>query len=133
MPKFLLMVNHDNGVVQTPMSEWEPEEVTAHMNYYEVMSRELIKNGEQIQFMALADPRLARIVRSDGISAPVVTDGPFPESKEVLAGFQVLDVESEARAVEIAARVSAVPGPGGIPIQQPVEVRQVVDESGGDV
>lgn len=133
MPKFLLMVNHDNGVAETDMNEWEPAEVQAHMNYYEVLGRELAESGEQIQFMALADPRLARIVRSDGTSAPVVTDGPFPESKEVLAGFQVLDVESEARAIEIAARVSAVPGPGGVPIQQPVEVRQVVDESGGDV
>ena len=133
MPKFLLMVNHDNGVVNGPMSEWEPDEVRAHMNYYEILGRELTESGEQIQFMALADPRLARIVRSDGTSAPVVTDGPFPESKEVLAGFQVVDVESEARAIEIAARVSAVPGPGGVPLQQPVEVRQVMDESGGDV
>ena len=133
MPKFLLMVNHDNGVVNGPMSEWEPDEVRAHMNYYEILGRELTESGEQIQFMALADPRLARIVRSDGTSAPVVTDGPFPESKEVLAGFQVVDVESEARAIDIAARVSAVPGPGGVRLQQPVEVRQVMDESGGDV
>ena len=133
MPKFLLMVNHDNGVVNGPMSEWEPDEVRAHMNYYEILGRELTEGGEQIQFMALADPRLARIVRSDGTSAPVVTDGPFPESKEVLAGFQVVDVESEARAIEIAARVSAVPGPGGVRLQQPVEVRQVMHESGGDV
>ncbi len=133
MPKFLVIVNHEDGVVSTPMSEWEPDEVTAHMNYYEVLQRELVGNGEQVQFMALADPRLARIVRSDGASPPVVTDGPFPESKEVLAGFQVIDVESEARAIEIAARVSAVPGPGGVPLQQPVEVRQVMAESGGDV
>ena len=133
MPKFLLMVNHDNGVVNGPKSEWEPDEVRTHMNYYEILGRELTESGEQIQFMALADPRLARIVRSDGTSAPVVTDGPFPESKEVLAGFQVVDVESEARAIDIAARVSAVPGPGGVPLQQPVEVRQVMDESGGDV
>jgi hypothetical protein len=133
MPKFLLMVNHDNGVAHEPMSEWEPSEVTAHMNYYEILGRELTESGEQVQFMALADPRLARIVRSDGSSAAVVTDGPFPESKEVLAGFQVIDVESEARAIEIAARVSAVPGPGGVPIQQPVEVRQVMTESGSDV
>jgi hypothetical protein len=133
MPKFLLMVNHDNGAASGPMSEWEPDEVRAHMNYYEILGRELTESGEQVQFMALADPRLARIVRSDGTSAPVVTDGPFPESKEVLAGFQVVDVESEARAIEIAARVSAVPGPGGVPIQQPVEVRQVMNESGGDV
>jgi hypothetical protein len=133
MPKFLLIVNHDNGVVDTPTDEWEPDDVTAHMNYYEVLGRELVENGEQLQFMGLADPRLARIVRSDGVSAPVVTDGPFPESKEVLAGFQVIDVESQERAIEIAALVSAVPGPGGIPIQQPIEVRQVMSESGSDV
>jgi hypothetical protein len=133
MPKFLLMVNCDNGVVDTNTDDWEPDEVQAHMNYYEVLGRELVGNGEQTQFMALADPRLARIVRSDGISAPVVTDGPYPESKEVLAGFQVIDVESLERAIEIAAQVSAVPGPGGVPIQQPVEVRQVMMESGGDV
>ncbi|HSZ43026.1 MAG TPA: YciI family protein [Trebonia sp.] len=134
MPKFLLMVNHNNGVFDdVPMDEWKPEEVTAHMNYYDVLGRELAESGEQIQFMALADPRLARIVRSDGTTTPVVTDGPFPESKEVLAGFQVVDVESEARAIEIAARVSAVPGPGGVAIQQPVEVRQVMTEEGGDV
>jgi hypothetical protein len=133
MPKFLLMVNYDNGVVDTNMSDWEPDEVRAHLNYYEILGKELTENGEQVQFMALADPRLARIVRSDGVSAPVVTDGPYPESKEVLAGFQVIDVESEARAIEIAARVSAVPGPGGLPIQQPIEVRQLMTESGGDV
>ena len=134
MPKFLIMVNHDNGVFDdTSMDDWAPEEVKAHMDYYEVLGRELGESGEQIQFMGLADPRLARIVRSDGVAAPVVTDGPFPESKEVLAGFQVVDVESETRAIEIAARVSAVPGPGGVPIQQPVEVRQVMSESGGDV
>jgi hypothetical protein len=133
MPKFLLMVNFDNGVTDTNMDEWEPDEVRAHMNYYEVLGKELTDSGEQIQFMALADPRLAKIVRSDGTSAPVVTDGPYPESKEVLAGFQVIDVESEERAIEIAARVSAVPGPGGVPIQQPIEVRQVMTDTGGDV
>jgi hypothetical protein len=133
MPKFLLMVNADNGVVDTNTDDWEPDEVRAHMNYYEVLGKELVENGEQVQFMALAHPRLARIVRSDGVSAPVVTDGPYPESKEVLAGFQVIDVESQERAIEIAALVSAVPGPGGVPIQQPIEVRQVMTESGSDV
>jgi hypothetical protein len=133
MPKFVLMVDHRGGVVEKPMDEWEPDEVRAHMNYYDVLNKELTENGELVQSMGLADPRLARIVRSDGVSAPVVTDGPFPESKEVLAGFEVVDVESEARAIEIAARVSAVPGPGGIPTQQPVEVRQVMNDSGSDV
>ena len=68
-------------------------------------------------------------MRCDAAPPPVVTDGPFPESKEVVAGFQVVEVESEARAIEIAARVSAVPGPAGVPLQQPIEVRQVMSGS----
>lgn len=127
MPRFLLIVNHDPGVTDAPpMDEWTPDEVSAHMNYYEALNRELIDSGELVGGSILADPRLARIVRCDGASPPVVTDGPFPESKEVVAGFQVVDVESEARAVEIAARVSAAPGPAGVPLQQPIEVRQVM-------
>ncbi|MFF3358481.1 YciI family protein [Streptomyces sp. NPDC002917] len=133
MPKFLLMVNHDGGVFEEPMDQWEPGDIAAHFNYYEVLTKELTESGEMVQFMALADPRLTKIVRSDGNAAPLVTDGPFPESKEVLAGFNVFDVESEDRALEIAARISAVPGPGGVPTQQPVEVRQVMSDSQGDL
>ncbi|MET4644907.1 YciI family protein [Streptomyces sp. NBC_01724] len=133
MPKFMLMVNHDGGVFEEPMDQWEPGDIAAHFNYYEVLTKELTESGEMVQFMALADPRLTKIVRSDGSAAPLVTDGPFPESKEVLAGFNVFDVESEARALEIAARISAVPGPGGVPTQQPVEVRQVMSDSQGDL
>jgi hypothetical protein len=129
MAKFLLMVNHDGGVISEPMTEWDPADVAAHMNYYEALTKELIESGELVQFTGLAHPTVARIVRSDGSSAASVTDGPYPESKEVLAGFQVIDVDSEARALEIAARVSAVPGPGGVPTQQPVEVRQVMSEA----
>jgi len=133
MRKFLLIVNHDDGVVETPMTEWAPGDIAAHMNYYEALSKELIESGGLVGFTALADPRLARMMRTGGACAPVVTDGPFPESKEVVAGFQVIDVESEARALEIAARVSAVPGPGGVPTQQPVEVRQVMSDSAGEL
>ncbi|WP_318241483.1 YciI family protein [Cellulomonas avistercoris] len=67
------------------------------------------------------------MVRSDGRSGTTVTEGPFTEFSEWLAGFQVVDVADEARAVEIAARVSAVPGRGGVPCEQPVQVRRVVD------
>jgi hypothetical protein len=83
--------------------------------------------------MGLADPRQARIVKSDGASAPVVADGPFSESKEVLAGFQIIDIGSGAHAIEIAAKVSAIPGPGRVPTRQPVEVRQVNENSGEDL
>jgi hypothetical protein len=65
-------------------------------------------------------------VRADGVAAPVVTDGPFQEFKEWLAGYQIVEVGSEERALEIAARLSAVPGPGGIGMQQPIQVRQVM-------
>ena len=133
MAKFLLMVNYDGGDIDTLMDEWDPSHVSAHMNHYEALNKELTESSELVGLTGLADARRARIVKSDGTSAPVVTDGPFPESKEVLAGFQVVDVESEARAIEIAAKVSAVPGPGGVLIRQPIEVRQVMANAGEEL
>lgn len=127
MPKYMLIVNFEGGVVDTPMEEWKPEEVDAHLDYYRELHRELVSNGEVVESEALAGPDLAKIVTSDG-TAPVITDGPFQEFKEWLAGFQVFDVESEERALEIAARLSAVPGPDGVPTQQPIQVRRVMDE-----
>jgi hypothetical protein len=62
----------------------------------------------------------------DGTGAPVITDGPFPESKELLAGYRLVDVETAGRAIEIAAQASAAPGMNGVPIRQPIEVRQVL-------
>src|SRR5881396_2739079 len=124
MPRYLLAVNFESGVVETPMEEWKPEEITAHLDYYRALHQELVDSGELVQSEVLAGPDLAKIVTSDG-TTPVVTDGPFQEFKEWLAGYQIVDVESEERALEIAARLSAVPGPGGVPIQQPIHVRQV--------
>jgi hypothetical protein len=71
---------------------------------------ELIDSGELVEQQALTGPELAKVVTSDGRTAPVVTDGPFVEFKEMLAGYQLVDVESEERAVEIAAKISRVPG-----------------------
>ena len=65
----------------------------------------------------------------DGVTAPVVTDGPFQEFKEWIAGYQIVDVDSEARAIEIAAKYSAVPGPGGRSIEQPIQVRRIMDDA----
>jgi hypothetical protein len=127
--RYLLAVDFDPGVAETPMEEWKPEEITAHLDYYEALHRELVDSGELVQSEVLAGPDLAKIVRWNGESAPVVTDGPFPEFKEWLAGYQIVDVDSEARAVEIAARISAVPGPGGRPTQQPIQIRQVMDKA----
>jgi hypothetical protein len=131
MPKYMLIVNFEGGVVDTPMEEWKPEEIDAHLNYYRELHRELEANGEVVESEALAGPDLAKIVTSDG-TAPVITDGPFQEFKEWLAGYQIVDVENEARALEIAARLSAVPGPDGVPLQQPIHVRQVMEEAPKD-
>jgi hypothetical protein len=133
MTRYLLAVNFQPGVAETPMLEWRPEEITAHLDYYGALHAELVASGELVDSTILVGPDLARIVTSDGVGAPVVTDGPFQEFKEWVAGFQIVDVESEERAIEIAARLSAVPGPGGVPTQQPIHVRRVMDEAPSDV
>ena len=127
MARYLLGVNFQPGVIDTPMEEWTPEEIDAHLNYYRELNKELTASGELVQTEILTGPDLAKIVTSDG-TAPVVTDGPFQEFKEWLAGYQIFDVESEERALEIAARLSAVPGPGGVPTQQPIHVRRIMDD-----
>src|SRR5919108_17553 len=101
--RYLLIVNFEGGDVETPMEEWKPEEIQAHLDYYKALNHELTASGELVASEALAGPSLAKIVRGDGKSAPVVTDGPFQEFKEWLAGYQIVDVDSEARAIELAA------------------------------
>jgi len=127
MTRYLLGTNFEGGVVDTPMDEWKPEEVEAHLDYYRALHQELVASGELVQSEVLTAPDLARIVTSDG-AAPVITDGPFQEFKEWLAGYQIVDVASEERAIEIAAKLSAVPGPGGVPTQQPIHVRQIMEQ-----
>ena len=85
--------------------------------------QEAVNAGVFVCAGGLEDQR-ASIVAADG----TVTDGPYAEAKEVVAGYQMIEVDSMERAIEIAARVSAVPGPGGVPIQQPIEIRQVMDD-----
>ena len=87
---------------------------------------ELAELGELVDAQGLAGPEQAKFVVSDGMSAPVITDGPYPESKELLAGYRLVDVESAQRAIEIAARASASPGQDGVPIRQRIEVREVL-------
>jgi hypothetical protein len=114
------------------MEEWKPEEVTAHLDYYRALHRALVDSGELVESEVLAPPNLAKIVTSDG-TTPVVTDGPFQEFKEWVAGYQIVDVESEERAIEIAAKLSAVPGADGVPIQQPIHVRPLMEDAPSDV
>ena len=129
MAKYLLIVDFQPGVAEGSMEDWEPAEVEAHLDYYRVLLRELRASGELIQDEVLTGPDLAHVVTSDGVNPPVVTDGPFEEFKEWVAGFEIVDVETEARAIEIAARLSAVPGPGGRSIQQPIQVRRIMDDA----
>jgi hypothetical protein len=132
MPKYLLGVTFEPGLDATPMEEWSEAEVTAHLDYYRRLNQALLASGELVDHTILVGPDRTRIVRGDGVGAPLVTDGPFPEFKEWLAGFQVIEVADEARALEIAALVSAVPGRDGVPTQQPIHVRRVMDDGPAD-
>ncbi len=134
MTKFLLLQNYEGGAGCTvPMTNWAPEEINAHIEFQMALNQELADKGELVDAQGLSGPELAKFVTFDGEGAPVVTDGPFPEAKELLAGYRMVDVESQERAIEIAARASAAPGPGGVPIQQPIEVRQVMGAPGVDL
>jgi hypothetical protein len=125
--RFMLLQNYGPGESGCPpMTEWSPADVRAHIEFQQALNTELAGLGELVDAQGLAGPDEARFVISDGASAPVITDGPYPESKELLAGYRLVDVDSAARAIEIAARASAAPGPGGVPIRQPIEVRQVL-------
>ncbi|MGI5244683.1 YciI family protein [Dactylosporangium sp. CA-139066] len=125
MTKYMLLTKHDD-LGAGPMSGWGPGDMTAHLEYLRRLNQELIDNGELVEMQALTGPELAKTVVCGGRGAPVVTDGPYTEVKDVLAGYQLVDVESEARAIEIAALVSAAPGPGGVPLRQRIEVRQLM-------
>jgi hypothetical protein len=129
--RFMLL--QDYGGVESdcpPMSEWAPQDVKAHLEFQEALNEELMERGELVDAQALTAPELARFVVSDGTGPPVVTDGP-PPGKDLLAGYRIVDVDTLVRAIEIAARASAAPGPNGVPIRQRIEVREMmtVDDS----
>ena len=124
--RFMLLQNY--GGIEgdcAPMYEWTPDEVAAHVQFQVALNRQLEELGELIDAQGLAGPDEARFVVSDG-TAPLVTDGPFAEAKELLAGYRLVEVDTPERAVEIAAQISAAPGQGGAPIRQRIEVRQVM-------
>jgi hypothetical protein len=124
--KFLLLQHY--GRVEgdvPPMSQWAPEDVEAHIKFQIDLNAELRERGEFVEAQALTGPEMAKIVLGDGADM-VVTDGPFAESKELLAGWRMVDVESEERAIEIAAQASVGPGPDGVSLRQQIEVRQLL-------
>ncbi len=124
--KYMLLMNYAPTEGVPPVHEWAPEEVKASGAHMMRIHQELTESGELVGAEGLSGPEAAKIVTSDGAGAPVVTDGPFPEAKEFLAGYWMVDVDSEQRAIEIAARTSAAPGPGGRPTRRPIEVRAVM-------
>ncbi|MEV5962249.1 YciI family protein [Kribbella sp. NPDC051952] len=132
MTKFMLLMHMDGGNCDTPMLEWDEPDMKAHMQYLTDNLERLRQSGELVEAQALTWPKHAKVVRATSATAPVLTDGPYAEAKEVLAGYTMIDVESEERAFEIAAGQSAAPGPGGVPLEQPIEVRRVM-ESDGDL
>jgi hypothetical protein len=130
MAKYLLLKHYrgaptsDNDV---PMGEWKPEEVDAHVQYMSDFASRIESTGEFVDSQALSSNGMW--VRSDGDGRPPVTDGPFAETKDLIAGWMVIDVDSYERAIELAGELSAAPGAGGEPIHEWLEVRPFMTAS----
>lgn len=122
--KYILMMNGTKSGWAT-FNEWPKQDLQAHIGFMVEFGKELSRAGELVAAEGLAFPDQAKLVRAGKDGRPV-TDGVFPESKEFLAGYWIVDVESPERAYEIAARASAAPGRGGEPMNMPIEVRQVM-------
>jgi hypothetical protein len=120
----LMMTTAPTG--QPPITEWEPVDIRAHIEFMQDFGQRLVESGELVSGEGLAMPDDAKIVKARHGGAPAITDGPFPESKEFLAGYWIVDVDGLDRALEIAAAASASPGPAGVKLNQPIEVRQVM-------
>src|SRR5271165_4535837 len=106
-------------------AKWSPQDMQAQFAYMHAFNKELKDSGVLVATEGLALPHQAKVVRAGSDGAPI-TDGVFPEAKEFLAGYWIVDVESPEQAYKIAARASAAPGPGGAPSNMPVEVRQLM-------
>lgn len=124
--RYMLMMHAPRGTGDYQVNAWSPEDLRAHIGFMQRLNQELTEAGELVGAEGLAPPGQARVVRAGKQGVPAVTDGPFPEAKEFLAGFWIVEVDRAERAFEIAAKASAAPGPGGAPLIIPVEVRQVM-------
>jgi hypothetical protein len=124
MAKYLLLKHYRGGLEPldcAPMDQWAPDEVEAHLQFMDDFAARLEDTGEFIDGQALSPDGVW--VRHDGEGRPPVTDGPFAETKDLIAGWMVIDVDTYERAIELAGELSAAPGPGGVPIQEWLEVR----------
>jgi len=124
--KYMLMMNTPKeGWTSAGIGTWAPEDIQAHIRFMLDFNEKLKASGEFVDAQGLAGPEEAKNVRARKDGMPD-TDGPFAETKEFLAGFWILDVDSADRAYRIAAQISMAPGKGGAPLHMPVEVRQVM-------
>jgi hypothetical protein len=127
MAKYLLLKHYRGApapINDVPMDEWAPEEVSAHMQFMADFGDRLERSGELVDGQALAPE--GTFVRYDGEGRPPVTDRPFAETKDLIAGWYVIDVDSYERALELAGELSAAPGAGGKPIHEWLEVRPLL-------
>jgi len=121
--KYILMMNTMKAGQGIP--NWAVNDLQAHIAFMMNLNKDLRSSGELVSAEGLSFPDQARLVRAGKNGVPI-TDGVFPESKEFLAGFWIVDVDTPERAYAIAARASAAPGPGGAPLNMPIEVRPVM-------
>ena len=122
--KYLLMMHTPSGGPYQ-IASWPKQDIKAHIAFMISFNKKLKESGEFVSAEGLAGPDQAKRVRAGKDGKPI-TDGVFPEAKEFLAGYWIVDVESPERAYEIAAQASAAPGPGGAPLNMPIEVREVM-------
>lgn len=129
--KYVLMM-HISKSGYGVFGAWSPSDIAANLAFMRDLNKSLGDSGEFVGAEGLAMPDQAKVVRAGKDGMPI-TDGIFPESKEFLAGYLIVDVESQERAFEIAAVWSAAPGPGGLPLNMPIEVRQVMSAGAGEL
>lgn len=122
--KYILMMNCPKTGYET-FGAWPKKAIQAHIAFMHDLNKALRASGEYVSAEGLASPQQAKLVRAGNDGAPI-TDGIFPEAKEYLAGYWIVQVENPEQAYNIAARVSAAPGPGGAPMNMPIEVREVM-------
>src|SRR5579863_6434918 len=122
--KYMLIMSCPKNGYET-YGAWPKEAIQAHIAFMHDFNRALHESGEFVAAEGLDTPHKAKLVRAGKDRMPVI-DGVFAETKEFLAGYWIVQVESAEQAYRIAARASAAPGPGGVPMNMPIEVREVM-------
>lgn len=131
--RYMLMMHAPRGAGDWQVQNWSPRDLEAHIGFMHDLNKQIKDAGELVDAQGLAMPAEAKIVKAGANGAPVVTDGPFAEAKEFLAGYWIVEVDRTERAYELAAKASSAPGPGGKPLIIPIEVRQVMSAPTADV